>query len=419
MKVKPQTIGDATVYDVSDTDFTTSLAGTTNQYYDHGTTIAPGDTQAHDITFTLPTQQFSDAFTISDDDVLAFRYVIFFHGNEFASDPANNSGVSLDIYWEALGSNNPMFGIETVDVSDQLVMESTGDLRYTDNVSGNDLLLIDNVDGVPEIPASTLGLVAGDNITITGKTIAATGGQALTAGNGIDITSDVVSVDLQATPGLTLNSSGVAVLGGNAIDVTTTGVNVVLNPNSGLSINGGDGLSLDANVSDLADVDVNDSILSNNQVLTWNEDVFGGDAWRAVSFDLDILGDTVINTPTDGQVLTYESSDQTWRNQSVPAATTTLAALTDTTIATPTDGQVITYNTTSNTWENTSLSGNHSFTAGTGLSFNEAGTVLNSDLGDVLVETPATSQVLAYDADTDSLGKHYVQCTSVLTRKFQ
>ena len=355
----------------------TVVASSPTSFHNAGQ-LNPGDTESFTGSYEFAQQLLADGISnVENGDVFAYRMKIRYKGNGF--DGATN--VRLAITESETSNITPQFGIRHVGRDYSLVLEDSGDLQWTDHGSAieTNLLLIENTTDGPIIPAAALGLTEGNGIDITGKSIAA----------------QISGTD----SGLTLNSSGLAVLGGNAIDVTSTGVNVVLNPNSGLSINGGDGLSLDANISDLADVDVNDSILSNNQVLTWNEDTFEGDAWRAVSFDLDILGDTVISSPTDGQVLTYESSDQTWRNQSVPAGSTTLAALTDTTIATPTDGQVITYNTTSNTWENTSLSGNHSFTAGDGLSFNADGTVLNSDLGDVLVETPATSQVLAYDAD--------------------
>ena len=157
VRIKPQAIGDATVYDISDPDYVTVIGSSPNSYYDHGQTVPAGDTIAHDINFTLPTQTFSDALTISDDDVIAFRYLVFFHGNEFASDPSAGTGISLDIYWEALGSIMPMFGIETVDVSDQMVIESTGDVRYTDNVASTDILVVDNNEGNPYIPGSSIG----------------------------------------------------------------------------------------------------------------------------------------------------------------------------------------------------------------------------------------------------------------------
>ena len=84
--------------------------------------------------------------------------------------------------------------------------------------------------------------------------------------------------------------------------------------------------------------------------------------------------------PTDGQILTWNNTDTTWEPADAPASSSTIAALTDVTITgTPTDGQILEYDTATEMWRNTSLSGNHSFTAGSGLAFNSDSTVLNID----------------------------------------
>ena len=354
----------------------TVIASSPTSFHNAGS-LNPGDTESFTGSYEFAQQLLADGISnVENGDVFAYRMKIRYKGNGF--DGATN--VRLAITESETDNFVPQLGIRHVGRDYSLTLEDSGDLQWTDHGSADEtsLLLIENTDSGPVIPAAALGL---------------------TEGNGIDITDKSIAVQISGTDsGLTLDSTGLAVTGGNAIDVTSVGVNVVLNANSGLSINGGDGLSLDAGITELNDTEINEAILQNNQVLAWNIDVFEGNAWRALSFDVGLLGDTVLSNPQDGQVLTYESSDQTWRNHSVPAATTTLAALTDTAIATPTDGQILAYDSTSQVWENTSLSGNHSFTAGDGLSFNADGTVLNSVLGDTVIGTPTASQVLAYDA---------------------
>lgn len=67
------------------------------------------------------------------------------------------------------------------------------------------------------------------------------------------------------------------------------------------------------------------------------------------------LTDTDITTPSNGQVLTYDSTSEKWEN-STPA-TPSLAGLSDTVVTDPSNGQVLTYNGTSEKWENANASG--------------------------------------------------------------
>lgn len=59
------------------------------------------------------------------------------------------------------------------------------------------------------------------------------------------------------------------------------------------------------------------------------------------------LTDTAIATPTDGQVLAYDSTAEKWEN-----ASPELSNLADTAITTPTDGQVLKYDNTAGKWVN-------------------------------------------------------------------
>lgn len=62
------------------------------------------------------------------------------------------------------------------------------------------------------------------------------------------------------------------------------------------------------------------------------------------------LTDTDITAPSNGQVLTFDSTSEKWEN-STPA-TPSLAGLSDTAVTDPSNGQVLTYNSTSGKWEN-------------------------------------------------------------------
>lgn len=67
------------------------------------------------------------------------------------------------------------------------------------------------------------------------------------------------------------------------------------------------------------------------------------------------LTDTDITTPSNGQVLTYDSTATKWENAPIPAQS--IEGLSDTTITTPTNGQVLTYDSTSEKWVNASSGG--------------------------------------------------------------
>lgn len=72
----------------------------------------------------------------------------------------------------------------------------------------------------------------------------------------------------------------------------------------------------------------------------------------AGAYPLADLPDTQITSPTNGQVLAYDSTSQKWVNSDDVEGVTSLDALTDTAIDTPTGGQVLMYNQTANKWVN-------------------------------------------------------------------
>ena len=81
----------------------------------------------------------------------------------------------------------------------------------------------------------------------------------------------------------------------------------------------------------------------------------GDGTWQADK-DTDTLTgltDTDISTPTDGQVLEYDSASSKWVNgNGGGGGASTLAGLSDTDIDTPTDGQPLTYDNAASKWKN-------------------------------------------------------------------
>ena len=105
---------------------------------------------------------------------------------------------------------------------------------------------------------------------------------------------------------------------------------------------------------------------STNQALKFNGSIFATGGVSALgqssggsggATSLADLVDTAISSPSNGQVLKYDSTSGKWVNGTITPGSTTLAALTDTNISNPTNGQVLKYNSTSGKWENANESG--------------------------------------------------------------
>lgn len=85
---------------------------------------------------------------------------------------------------------------------------------------------------------------------------------------------------------------------------------------------------------------------------TW-QDVGGGG-----SSTLAGLTDVSLSSPTDGQGLIYDATNQEWVNGNVGGGgSSTLSGLTDTDITTPSNGQILKYDATSSKWINATASG--------------------------------------------------------------
>ena len=68
------------------------------------------------------------------------------------------------------------------------------------------------------------------------------------------------------------------------------------------------------------------------------------------------LTDVTLTTPSNGEVLTYDSTSQEWVN-APSVASNSLAGLTDVTLTTPQDGEVLTYDSTNQEWVNAPSAG--------------------------------------------------------------
>ena len=100
---------------------------------------------------------------------------------------------------------------------------------------------------------------------------------------------------------------------------------------------------------------------------------------------IDDLTDVSITTPSNNQVLTYDSNSGEWKNANAQAGATSLNGLTDVTITSATDGQVLTYDSNSGEWVNANGGGGSSTLGG---------------LSDVTITSATDGQALLYDANS-------------------
>ena len=146
------------------------------------------------------------------------------------------------------------------------------------------------------------------------------------------------------------------------------------------------------------------------------------------------LTDVSVSNPSDGQVLTYDVENDEWENQSIPSEiddsstgsdatwsaqkiqlelsqlSGSLVGLSDVDVSSPTEGQVLTYDSESDSWGNESIPSEIDDTA-TASSSTWSSTKIQLELSqlsgsligltDVDVSTPTDGQALVYDANDD------------------
>jgi hypothetical protein len=121
--------------------------------------------------------------------------------------------------------------------------------------------------------------------------------------------------------------------------------------------------------------------------------------------DVDYTNQGTQDGPTTNQILTWAATTDpetgatltgTWVPATPTPPVTTLAGQTDVAITSPTNGQVLTYDTASGKWKNATPTAAVTSVAGkTG-----AVTLVADDLTDVTVATPTTGQILTYNGTT-------------------
>lgn len=135
-----------------------------------------------------------------------------------------------------------------------------------------------------------------------------------------------------------------------------------------------------SSLAGLSDVDINSP--SEGQVLKYDatDDVWYNSSENAES--LSGLSDTSISLPSAGQVLTYDDVSGKWVNGSAPSTVDELADLSDVTLTTLTDGQALVYDSINDEWVNEDIPDTDALV----------------DLTDVALSTPTNGQVLKYNS---------------------
>ena len=128
------------------------------------------------------------------------------------------------------------------------------------------------------------------------------------------------------------------------------------------------------------DADYDSTVTENSTKLITSGAVYDAIANQPMP-DLADLPDVTITTPSNGQVLTYDSSNQEWINANSSGGSSTLSGLSDVSISTPSNGDVLTYDSTNDEWVNGQSSNVSSL----------------DDLTNVTITTPIDGQILKYD----------------------
>lgn len=140
-------------------------------------------------------------------------------------------------------------------------------------------------------------------------------------------------------------------------------------------------------VGDLDDLgDVTITSPTNGQVLKYDSNSgewINGSGGGGGASSLDDLTDVSVSAPTNGQALLYDSNDSEWKNSAIP--TPDIDDLGDVNLSSPTNGQVLKYDSVNQEWINANESG---------------GVGSLDDLTDVSISAPTNGQVLKYDSNS-------------------
>ena len=131
--------------------------------------------------------------------------------------------------------------------------------------------------------------------------------------------------------------------------------------------------------------DVNAESPSDGDVLTYDSDSNEWMSKAPTSGSIENLTDVNISSLSNNQILKYDSSSSKWVNSNESGGASNLTDLGDTSISTPSNGQVLKYNSSSSKWVNSNESSGSSTLAG---------------LTDVDTTGVADTNVLAYDSSS-------------------
>lgn len=240
-------------------------------------------------------------------------------------------------------------------------------------------------------PASTTTLAGLTDTTIS----SATDGQVLTYNSSSNKWVNANSVsDLNELSDVELSTP----TDGEVLKYDTTAGKWINAAGSGSSYTAGDG------------IDITGTVISTDGFQEGDmSDVIPALPTPVTAQDLDDLGDVVITTPTNGQVLEYDSASSKWVNSNGGGGgASSLDDLTDVEITTPGTGQTLIYDGANNEWVNGDITSGITITKGDLYSTSE------SIVGQWIDQKPLYQKVsLDYINDTKSLsydnyGNNYV-----------
>lgn len=219
---------------------------------------------------------------------------------------------------------------------------------------------VDNVVTIPVATTSSLGVVS----VGSGLSVDANGELSVSGGGGAVIDDNTTST---TTVWSSKKTSDELLLKADITDLPSVPVKVVQKNGSDLTpdADGKVNVTVPTQVSDLN----NDSGFSS---VSYTRDVSTGTKIGSITIDgtstdiyvptgggatdLDDLTDVTITTPTDGQVLKYDSANSVWINANESGGgSSTLSGLTDVTITTPSDGQMLSYDNANSKWVNSNV----------------------------------------------------------------
>ena len=243
-------------------------------------------------------------------------------------------------------------------------------LQTASSVASTDYFPIDGNNGTKKVSAGFLNDMVTD-VTVDGTSVVSSGTAAISlsgkqdtliAGTNITIAQDGKTISATDTTYSDMVGAGASEAGTHGlVPAPASGDNTKFLRGDGTwqDVSGGGGSSTLAGLTD-----VSLSSPTDGQGLIYNatnQEWVNGNVGGGGSSTLSGLTDTDITTPTNGQALVYNSTSSKWENSSV-TATASVSTLTDVTLSSVADGQILKYNATSQKWVNANESGGGSRT---------------------------------------------------------